>query len=71
MAESIVPDAFYRSDHPALAQIASAATLKRWRVEGIGPPFSKLAAGRPGRIVYRGADLIAWIEARRVTPEAA
>lgn len=36
-------------------------TLQRWRTEGIGPPFSMLG---PRRIVYRLADVEAYIEKR-------
>ena len=38
--------------------------LAQWRHKGIGPAFYRL--GR--KIVYRGADLNAWAEARRVDP---
>ena len=36
--------------------------LAQWRHKGMGPAFYRL--GR--KIVYRGADLNAWAEARRV-----
>lgn len=44
-------------------------TLARWRCEGTGPKYSK--AGR--RVMYSVDDLIAWMNARRVssTSEAA
>ena len=42
-----------------------AATLSRWRFEGVGPPFIKL--GKAGR--YKREDLEAFIEVNRVEPE--
>lgn len=32
---------------------------KRWR--GTGPKFTKLSPGRGGRIRYRRADVVAWL----------
>ena len=37
----------------------SAATLERWRSEGIGPKFLKLC----GRVLYRQVDIEAYEEA--------
>ena len=37
-------------------------TLRQWRMEGKGPPYSK-GAGRQGRVYYRVADLEAWEDA--------
>jgi hypothetical protein len=39
-------------------------TLADWRYKGIGPAFVKLSARR---IVYRRADVAAWLEAQRYT----
>lgn len=39
--------------------------LAQWRHKGIGPAYYKL--GR--KIIYRGADLNTWAEAKRVEPE--
>lgn len=36
-------------------------TLADWRWRGTGPPFTKLSAGRGGRIRYRRSDVEAWI----------
>lgn len=38
--------------------------LAQWRHKGMGPAFHKL--GR--KIIYRGSDLNAWVEASRVDP---
>jgi predicted DNA-binding transcriptional regulator AlpA len=44
----------------AMALRLSERTLERSRVTGLGPPFVK--AGR--RVLYRPADIDAWIERR-------
>lgn len=36
-------------------------TLRRWRVEGNGPKYTKIA----GRVFYDAADLDAWNDAQR------
>jgi hypothetical protein len=38
--------------------------LAQWRHKGLGPTYYKL--GR--KVVYRGSDLNAWVEAQRVEP---
>lgn len=49
---------------PELDVIGSREKLAQWRHRGTGPPFYRL--GR--KIIYRGEDLNAWAEARRVEP---
>lgn len=49
---------------PELEVLGDREKLAQWRHKHIGPPFYKL--GR--KIVYRGADLNAWAEKRRVEP---
>lgn len=49
---------------PELALIGSREKLAQWRYKGIGPAYYKL--GR--KIVYRGADLNAWVESNRTDP---
>lgn len=49
---------------PELELIGDRAKLAQWRYYGFGPAFYKL--GR--KIVYRGEDLNAWAEARKVQP---
>ena len=44
--------------------IATKGTLAVWRCKGSGPPYSKFGT----RVLYYGADLNAWIDARRVVP---
>ena len=40
----------------------SHATLRRWRLEGRSPPYSKIGA----RPMYQRAKLDAWVEGRQV-----
>ena len=55
-------DRNYVLGDPELDLIGDRAKLAQWRHRGIGPAFYRL--GR--KIIYRGADLNAWAEARRV-----
>lgn len=71
MAPRIVADAWYRSDDAELRAIAPAGTLRNWRSAGAGPPFYKLSRGKAGRVAYYGADLLAWLETRRVERKTA
>lgn len=43
----------------------SVPTMERLRVTGSGPIFIKLGPGKRCRVVYRRADLDAWINAQR------
>jgi DNA-binding transcriptional MerR regulator len=43
----------------------SARTLRRWRVEGTGPPVAGYA-GR--RALYRRSDLLAWLRRKERAP---
>jgi hypothetical protein len=49
---------------PEAAQVirVSARTLRRWRVDGTGPPVAGYA-GR--RALYRRSDLLAWLRRAR------
>ena len=51
---------------PELSLIGSREKLAQWRHRGVGPSFYRL--GR--KIIYRGSDLNAWIEANRVEAAA-
>ena len=61
------PTKFYATDDLALLVLGRPSTLAHWRSEGRGPAFVKLGS----RVVYRGRDLLDWIERRTVTPHAA
>lgn len=52
------------ADLAALLKV-STQTLAHWRHRGEGPPYYKLTPGRGGRVRYRRADLIRWLEERR------
>jgi hypothetical protein len=41
----------------------SAQTMANWRLKGGGPPFSKIGK----KVIYAVSDLLAFIEARKVT----
>lgn len=43
----------------------SVAFLRKWRRD---LPAYRLGGSRNGRIVFKPAELVAWAEARRVTP---
>ena len=47
--------------------LGSIDRLAQWRHHGQGPAFYRI--GR--KVLYRGADINAWLEARRVEPTAA
>ena len=71
MRPDIIADCWYRPQDEALRAIASEGVLRYWRCHKRGPAYYKLNRGKTGRIVYRGADLLAWLEARRVEPARA
>ena len=64
MANLFEPNRSYVPGDPELEEIGSPTKLAQWRHKGVGPAYFKL--GR--KIIYRGADLNAWANARRVEP---
>lgn len=54
----------YTLGDPELEVIGDREKLAQWRHKGIGPAYYRL--GR--KIVYRAADLNAWVASRRVEP---
>lgn len=62
MPELFEPNRNYVLGDPELDVLGDREKLAQWRHKHVGPPFYRL--GR--KIVYRGADLNAWAEARRV-----
>lgn len=64
---AINPDTYYPPSAPELRSVAATQTLARWRHEGRGPAYVKSGS----RVIYRGADVLAWLEARRVETEQA
>lgn len=57
-------DRSYVLGDPELNILGNREKLAQWRHKMKGPPFYRL--GR--KIVYRGADLNAWVEANRIDP---
>jgi len=61
---TINPNDLYTPDAPELRALAAVQTLARWRHEGKGPAYMKSGS----RVVYRGSDVLSWLDARRVEP---
>jgi len=59
---TIEPHQFYRPKDPELRQIAAVQTLAAWRHKRRGPRYTRSGS----RILYRGADLLAWLDNNRV-----
>jgi len=58
------PGNLYRPDDAEMQAIATVAALAKWRHFGSGPAYIK--AG--GRILYRGEDILDWMERQTVRP---
>jgi hypothetical protein len=61
----IEPELYYRPRDPELRQVAAIQTLAAWRHKGVGPAYTMSGA----RILYKGAHLLAWLDANRVVTE--
>ena len=66
MANLFEDDRNYVLGDSELDLIGDRDKLAQWRHKGMGPAFYRL--GR--KIIYRGADLNAWTDARRVDTSA-
>ena len=55
-------DEYALAEHLGLTR----STLQRWRREGIGPPFAKLAEGTRSPVRYSKRQVREWLEARTV-----
>lgn len=64
MSDLFENDRCYCLGDPELELIGDREKLAQWRHRRLGPAYYKL--GR--KIVYRGADLNAWAQGRRVDP---
>lgn len=62
----ILPEKYYRPSAEELRQIAAVQTLASWRHKKVGPPYTLSGS----RVLYKGEDLIAWLEANRVDTRA-
>ncbi len=58
------PKRYLNSEEAARILRLSARTLERMRVEGSGPKYLKAGRGTRARVLYRPADIEAWLEAR-------
>lgn len=58
------PKRYLNSEEAARILRLSARTLERMRVEGSGPKYLKAGRGMRARVLYRPADIEAWLEAR-------
>ena len=65
------PDKFYRTRDPDLLEVIPYSTAAHMRVEGRGPNYLKLGKGRSCRILYKGREVLAWLEGQTVRPGAA
>lgn len=52
---------FLTSNEAADLLRLSRRTLERWRLEGNGPRYIKLGAGKRSRVVYRETEIEAWV----------
>lgn len=53
---------FLTSNEAAAVLRISPRTLERMRVDGSGPRFIKVGAGKRSRVLYREAELVAWVD---------
>jgi hypothetical protein len=53
---------FLTSAEAAALLRVSKRTLERMRVEGTGPRYLKVGPGKRSRVLYREADILAWLE---------
>lgn len=58
------PRPYLNSQEAADILRISIRTLERMRVDGTGPKYLKAGAGTRSRVLYRPADLDAWLESR-------
>ena len=74
MAATFQSEALYSADEVAERIGRSRATMEKWRRIGSGPDFIKPCGAR-GAVLYRGADVLRWLDSRVVrvgaTPETA
>jgi hypothetical protein len=64
-------DELLTSQEVATLRRIKVQTLRRERSRGKGPPYLKFGQGRGGRVLYRAADLRAWLASRLVTTDEA
>lgn len=60
------PSGFHKAESAGAHIGVTSGTLAKWRCAGTGPAFIRIG----GRILYKEADLDAYLEARRIEPGA-
>lgn len=55
-------NAIYENKDPQLDKLALPQTRAKWRHEGRGPAYIKSGS----RVLYKGSDILSWLESRRV-----
>ena len=60
-------DRYYRTSDPELRIIATKGTMSFWRHQHRGPAYVRLG----GRVLYRGRDLNAFLDAHIIQPMTA
>ena len=60
------PTKYYQTTDSALRLLAARGTMTQWRFRGEGPIYIRF--GARGRVLYLGADLNAWLDARIIKP---
>jgi len=63
-ATTLEPPRYLNSAEAGRILRLSARTLERMRVEGSGPRYLKAGRGSRARVLYRPADLYAWLDAQ-------
>lgn len=58
---------FYSTDQAATILGVSESTLRRWRATGQGPSYVRFG---PRTIRYQAGDLVRWLRAHNVQPQA-
>ena len=64
-APALPADDLLNCREAAQALRLSVSTLERMRLDGSGPAFLKLGPGKRARVVYRRADIEAWLAGLR------
>jgi len=52
------------TDEVARLSGARPATVRYWRVRGVGPPFKRALVGRGHKVTYDRRAVIAWLQKR-------
>ncbi len=64
---AIESEYLYSPRSPEMGEVAKKQTLAQWRSDGKGPPYIKSGS----RVLYRGQDVIDWLNKNRTVPPTA